>query len=67
MSASHDYAIEAVETLLAVGPSRGLFNRLVDEGAYGDEHWTITGDDFASMCHAISEIAEYLGVDWRRQ
>jgi Na+-transporting NADH:ubiquinone oxidoreductase subunit NqrA len=63
MSAAHDSAMESVKYLRDVFPGDTVFNRLVDEGAYGDETHTISGDDLAGACWALKDIMDYLGVN----
>lgn len=48
-----DGLVEAIETLVAVGPPRSKRARAVD-GEY--ETWQTEGDDFGSLCWAIEVL-----------
>lgn len=59
---------EALSNLRQAHPRWGEFDRLVREGARGDEEFSsrMTGDDLAGFCHAVSVLYAYHGYDRSR-
>ena len=63
MSGTHDALVEAVEEMRAVFMSTAPFLELVNEGAAGDEEFTMRGDDLAAFCWSFNVILEHFGVE----
>jgi hypothetical protein len=53
---------ESLEYLRGVFPHAELYNRLVTEGAYGDERFGIDGDDLSSACWHLNELLKHFKV-----
>lgn len=60
-----DQVKENLQYLRDVFPSRGIYDRLVQEGAYGDEIHRIDGDDLAGACWALNNLFDILSVEPR--
>lgn len=53
---------EALAYLRGVFPHGGIYNPLVTEGARGDEHYDLAGDDLAGACWHLNELLRHFEV-----
>jgi hypothetical protein len=59
---TEDEIIEALSYINGVFPPAAVYDRLVEEGAYGDETHTIQGDDLAGACWHLHQLMEHFGI-----
>lgn len=63
MSGQHDSLVEAVQYMRDVFMPEASFRDLVENGARGDEEFTMRGDDLAGFCWHFNELLEHFEVE----